>query len=157
MNKGIISVDKARIDTNKATNRSAIASLIASIGLLISSLHDGNFSIEMVLTAAIGVFSSFAQWLQGEPSRDTRLIKQILGIEGRTNYDVLRNAIDRIVRGVGDRAVSDGRSDVLSDYGRGRRVVVPPSAETIAIRQWREDNERSFKAIADDEDPITQG
>jgi hypothetical protein len=91
-------INKGAINQAHATNATGILSLFGGMAAAVGGISHGE-PIYMWLPAfAIGFGTSIAQWLQGEPSKETMLIARVLDLQpGMTNADLGRNMIQRFL------------------------------------------------------------
>lgn len=127
-------IDKSRLNVNNSTNVAAIASLVAAVSIVGNGLHRHPSEFFAWGPEAIGlVAGAFSQWLQGTPSQETKLIKSVLQLEGETNAQLVRSAINRII-GAGVVPGLDRPPVVGDDVGRSG--TSPRRSNAVASPQW---------------------
>lgn len=150
-------IDKSRLNVNHSTNAAAIASLVAAVAIVADGLHRHPSEFFAWGMQAIGlVAGAFSQWLQGTPSQETKLIKSVLQLEGETNAQLVRSAINRII-GAGVVPGLDRHSvpgDDVDRYGaptqRGNALDAPRPPIDPAVKSWLEQTQAGLAAESDD-------
>ena len=116
-------INRSAIDVDRATNRSALATLGAGLAAAISGVNTHQPIWEWLPIVAMAVMSAFSQYLQGGPSKNMQMVQRILDIEGGTNADIIRGGISRLA---GDRGGDRVGRDDLAFRQPGPGVVDAP-------------------------------
>lgn len=149
-------INRRAIDTDQATNRSAIVTLGAGIAAAIAGVNTHQPIWEWGPIAAMALTSAFSQYLQAGPSKNMRMVQRLLDIEGDSNADIITNLVGNLAgdRG-GDRV---GRDDLVSrQSNRGLNasdVRDRPHRPTVdlggvSVPEWSTDNRPAAYREAD--------
>jgi hypothetical protein len=142
-------INRSAINVDRATNRSALATLGAGIAAAIAGVNTHQPIWEWLPIVAMAVMSAFSQYLQGGPSKNMQMVQRILDIEGGTNADIIRGGITRLAgdRG-GDRV---GRDDLV--FRQSERGLDAPDVSdhphrptvnlgNVSVPEWSHDAPR---------------